>query len=57
MVLILTCSMYFLVFSRSSSTLKFKELQFIDVVSSAIPLFPEVESDWSMFESKKEKIQ
>ena len=49
--------MYFLVFSRSSSTLKFKELQFIDVVSSAIPLFPEVESDWSMFESKKEKIQ
>lgn len=42
---------------KSSSTLKFKELQFIDVVSSAIPLFPEVESDWSMFESKKEKIQ
>ncbi|KAJ7370246.1 hypothetical protein OS493_033592 [Desmophyllum pertusum] len=35
---------------------KFKELQFADIVSSAIPLFPEEESDWVAFQSKKEKI-
>ena len=34
---------------------KFKELQFADIVSSAIPLFPEDESDWFEFQSKKEK--
>ncbi|XP_020615711.1 L-aminoadipate-semialdehyde dehydrogenase-phosphopantetheinyl transferase-like isoform X1 [Orbicella faveolata] len=36
---------------------KFKELQFADIVSSAIPLFPEEESDWVAFQSKKEKNQ
>ena len=34
---------------------KFKALQFADVVSSAIPLFPEEESVWVAFQSKKEK--
>ena len=43
---------FFLVSFRTS---KFKELQFADVVSSAIPLFPEEESDWVAFQSKKEK--
>lgn len=33
----------------------FKILQFDDIVSSAIPLFPEVESDWIEFQAKKEK--
>ncbi|KAL9972037.1 hypothetical protein ACROYT_G018276 [Oculina patagonica] len=37
-------------------TSKFKELQFADIVSSAIPLFPEEEKDWIEFQSKKEKI-
>lgn len=43
---------FFLVSFRIS---KFKELQFADIVSSAIPLFPEEESDWVAFQSKKEK--
>lgn len=34
---------------------KFKELQFADIVSSAIPLSLEEESDWVSFQSKKEK--
>lgn len=34
---------------------KFKELEFADIVSSAIPLSPEEESDWVSFQSKKEK--
>lgn len=45
---------FFLVSFRIS---KFKELQFADIVSSAIPLFPEEESDWVAFQSKKEKNQ
>ena len=43
---------FFLVSFRIS---KFEELQFADVVSSAISLFPEEESDWVAFQSKKEK--
>lgn len=41
---------------RSSRIPKFTELQFVDIVSSAMPLFPAVESDWSAFESKREKV-
>ena len=42
-------------FLRRLSVSKFKELQFADIVLSAIPLFPEDESDWFEFQSKKEK--
>lgn len=36
---------------------KFTELQFADIVSSAIPLFPEEQSDWAAFESKRERVE
>ncbi|XP_068702814.1 L-aminoadipate-semialdehyde dehydrogenase-phosphopantetheinyl transferase-like isoform X2 [Montipora foliosa] len=34
----------------------FVEVQFADIVSSAVPLFPSLESDWTEFESKREKV-
>lgn len=42
-------------FFCSLCTSKFKKVQFTDIVSSAIPLFPEEETDWVEFQSKKEK--
>ena len=45
---------HFLHLNRSGFS-TFKILQFDDIVSSAIPLFPEVESDWIEFQAKKEK--
>lgn len=42
---------------RRSCFSKFTELQFADIVSSAIPLFPEEQSDWAAFESKRERVE